>query len=101
MNSEDWMQPEIARLTAQHGTVPPPWIAFQDAHPYEIGWRMGAGESYLMVWREWWAQQRFDEAGRIQYFGQWPPPPRSLGWMIQLVWDLDPSCTADDVRSHS
>lgn len=34
--------------------VEPPWIAFPGVHPYEIHWRMGAGESHLMRFGAWW-----------------------------------------------
>ncbi len=91
MGSDDWMEPEIARLTAKHGAVPPPWVPFPDTHPYDICWRMGAGESHVMLWAKWWDDQRFDEASRIEYFRRWPPPPRWLGWMIDAIWDIEPS----------
>jgi hypothetical protein len=35
----------------------PQWIAFSDIHPYSIGWRMGAGEDYLMYLWEWRKKQ--------------------------------------------
>lgn len=86
MTSDDWMTAEIARLTAEHGAVPPPWSAFPDTHPYQICWRMGAGEAYAMVWSRWWEDQNLDEAARISYFHRWPPPPRWLDWMIDAIW---------------
>jgi hypothetical protein len=39
------IQERIARLEAKHGTLPPPWVAF-DWHPYSLGWRMGDREDY-------------------------------------------------------
>lgn len=83
------MAPEIARLTAKYGAVPPPWVAFPNTHPYDICWRMGAGESHVMLWAKWWGEQRYDEGGRIEYFRRWPPPSRWLGWMIYAIWDVD------------
>lgn len=35
----------------------PQWIAYPDIHPFSIGWRMGAGESYLMYLGEWRRKQ--------------------------------------------
>ncbi|WP_370678773.1 hypothetical protein [Comamonas sp. GB3 AK4-5] len=53
---DTWMHEHIEQLTATHGSVPPPWAVF-NVHPYSIGWRMGAGESHLMLWSAWWPQQ--------------------------------------------
>lgn len=93
MSGEEWVQSEIVRLTAAHGAVPPPWVAFPDTHPYDICWRMGNGEAYLDVVHTWLDQQRatqrFDEAARIAYFRRWPPPPRWLCWMIDVIWDVE------------
>jgi hypothetical protein len=92
-NSEaEWIEKEIAEFIEAYGAVPPPWFMFPDTHPYDIGWRMGAGESHVMVFSTWWEQKKndFDEAQRIEYFRRWPPPPRWLPWMIDVIWDLDP-----------
>ena len=96
MNSDDWMQPEIARLTAKYGAVPPPWVVFPDTHPYDICWRMAAGESHIVVWGAWWDAQRMDETARIAYFRKWPPPPRWLGWMVDAIWDVESSDDAGE-----
>ncbi|MFC4424814.1 hypothetical protein [Deinococcus navajonensis] len=79
---------EIRRLTARYGTVPPPWIIAPDEHPYSAYWRMGGGQSHIMVWGAWWDTQELDEAARITYFRQFPPQPRWLDWMLDAVWDL-------------
>lgn len=92
-NSEsEWIETQIAQLVESYSSVPPPWFMFSDMHPYDIGWRMGAGESHLMVFHVWWEQEKkkLDEAQRIEYFRLWPPPPRWLTWMIDVIWDLDP-----------
>ncbi|KAF4434137.1 integrin alpha n-terminal [Fusarium acutatum] len=63
-----------------------------------IGWRMGAGESYIMMYWTWWEQQKeqLDEKQRIEYFRRWPPPPEWLIWMIEIIWDLDPKDFEDE-----
>ncbi|MEV0398199.1 hypothetical protein [Polymorphospora rubra] len=33
-----------------HGRVLPPWRAYPEIERYSIGWRVGNGEWYLMVW---------------------------------------------------
>lgn len=92
---EPWMPAEIAGLVAAHGTVPPPWVVF-DEHPFSICWRMGGGESHLMVWWAWWPRQGFAEAEKVAYFRRWPPPPCWLPFLIEAVWGVDPSDDAAD-----
>lgn len=92
MSDIAWIEQRITELVTEYGAVPPPWVLFPDTHPYDIGWRMGAGESHLMVFSEWWARQKeqLDEAHRVEYFRRWPPPPRWLTWLIDVIWDLQP-----------
>src|SRR5512133_570637 len=88
----EWIEKRIIELAEEYGSVPPPWFIFPDTHPYDIGWRMGGGESHLMVFNNWWEQEKknWDEAQRVEYFRRWPPPPRWLKWMIDAIWDLTP-----------
>jgi hypothetical protein len=90
-NEAEWIRKRIGELVERHGAVPPPWFMFPDMHPYDIGWRMGAGESHIMVFHEWWEgeKNKLDEEKRINYFRRWPPPPCWLEWMIDVIWDLD------------
>jgi hypothetical protein len=57
---EQWMREAIDALTTQHGAVPPPWFMY-DVHPHSICWRMGGGETHMMVWWTWWPEQQFSE----------------------------------------
>jgi hypothetical protein len=90
MSESEWIENRIAEFVAKHGVVPPPWFVFPDTHPYDIMWRMGAGESHMMVFSTWWDRQKhgLDEVQRIDYFRRWPPPPRWITWMIDVVWDV-------------
>jgi hypothetical protein len=83
-----FMREEVKRLTAVHGTVPPPWVVYNE-HPYSIGWRMGGGESHIQLWWEWWPKQSFTAEERIGYFYQWPPPHCWLPFLIEAVWGVD------------
>jgi hypothetical protein len=85
---EAWIQREIDSLVAEHGTMPPPWVIF-DEHPCSLCWRMGSGESHQMLWSEWWLRQWFTEDQRIAYFRRWPPPPCWLAFLIEAVWRVD------------
>ena len=46
---EPWMQKAKDNLVSKYGTVPPPWVLYNE-HPYSICWRMGGGESHMMLW---------------------------------------------------
>ncbi len=83
-----FMREEVKRLATQYGTVPPPWIMY-DEHPYSICWRMGGGESHRMLWWEWWPEQGLTEDERIEYFRRWPPPHCWLPHLIEAVWGVD------------
>lgn len=91
-------QDEITSLIQQYGAVPPPWFMFPGVHTYDICWRMGAGESYILVFFSWWDQQKdkLEESQRIDYFRKWPPPPAWLIWMIEIIWDLSPKDFEDN-----
>lgn len=52
-------------------------------------WRMGAGETLLMVFYERLKLFKTEQE-RINYFKKWPPPPRWLAWMADAIWDLEP-----------
>ncbi len=90
-NKTEWLEKRIIELIEEYSIIPPPWLMFPDTHPYDMIWRMGTGESYIMVFFIWWEQEKrdWDEAQRIAYFRRWPPPPRWLTWMIDVIWDLD------------
>lgn len=94
MNASDWKAQQIAKLIAEYGAVPPPWVVFPNTHPYDIGWRMGGGEAHIEVFGTWWDRQQdqWNEAQRIDYFRQWPPPPCWLKWTIDVIWEIE----ADD-----
>ncbi|WP_246314278.1 NADAR family protein [Paenibacillus foliorum] len=50
----------------------PQWVAFPDIHPFSIGWRMGAGEDYLMYLWEW-RKKQLPEA--IKEYDEYFTPP--------------------------
>ena len=74
-------------LASQARTTPvPPWVRHPEIERYSIGWRMGYGESYLMVW--WTFAETLDTEARITYFREWAPLP--LAWVdfAGMVIDL-------------
>src|SRR5436190_1963803 len=85
----EWYKRRLADYAATYGAVPPPWVYAENSHPYSIRWRMGEGETLLLVFHEWWEQQHWSETERVTYFRQWPPP-RWIPWMADALWDLQP-----------
>ncbi|MGC4896943.1 hypothetical protein [Micromonospora sp. DT31] len=69
-----------------HGRVLPPWRAYPQIEPFRIGWRMGDGEWYLMVWWHWWESASMDEGERIAYFRADEPPREWLNWAAEQLW---------------
>lgn len=87
---ENWLEKEISKFEEKYGDIPPPWIHFPETHPYDIIWRMGTGESYIMTFSKWWELKRFNEVEKIAYFKKYPSPPRWLAWKANVIWDLEP-----------
>ncbi|MFL5329108.1 MAG: hypothetical protein ACJ8C4_09335 [Gemmataceae bacterium] len=85
-----WYMERLSYYTAQYGAVPPPWVYADNSHPHSIRWRMGSGETMMMVFDEWWGQQNWSEPERVDYFRKWPPPPRWIPWMSVRIWNLHP-----------
>ena len=86
---ESWISSEIIKLRNEYGDVPPHWVIFPDEHPYSICWRMGTGEQHIMVWSVWWDSQNYDESQQITYFQKWKPSPCWLGWIIEVIWNIN------------
>ena len=51
----------------------PPWRKYPEIPRYSIGWRMGSGEFYLMVWDRW--AKRLNRKQRTAYFKNYTPIP--------------------------
>ena len=85
---QEWMQKDIDSPVTKYGTVPPPWIMYKE-HPYSICWRMGGGESHIMLWWKWRPQQQFAEVQKIEYFRKWTPPHCWIGFLIEAIWNVD------------
>jgi hypothetical protein len=94
-----FMREEVKRLVAAHGTVPPPWVVFEE-HPYSICWRMGGGETHLRLWWEWWGQQGLPEEERVAYFRRWPPPHCWFPYLIEAIWGVDRSDGDERLRPY-
>ena len=45
----DALDAYVADEIRTHGAVRPPYVAFPGVHPFDVFWRMGAGESHVMA----------------------------------------------------
>lgn len=72
-NFKQWLH--IKKMIATRKQMEPPWIAFPDIPLGSIGWRMGGGESFLMIWDKWYIKLSNDI--RLQYQVNHPEP---AGW---------------------
>ena len=96
ISDQDWYKEALSKWLKEYGEVPPPWVYRPNSHPYSIGWRMGAGESFLMVFWQWWEDKSFSEAEALAFFKKHTPPPRWLGWVCESIWELDGQKALDD-----
>jgi hypothetical protein len=68
----------LARELAEQGrTTPlPPWVRYPDIERFSIGWRMGYGESYVMLWGSWAEGRSHDEL--VAYLREFAPIPANF-----------------------
>jgi hypothetical protein len=97
----DWQQSCRAHLP-EHldstGDLAPPWEQFPEYERYTIGWRMGAGESWLGMWRVF--VEALDPAFevRLAYLQRHPPAP--INWADHVYHVFHPSASdAEDEES--
>ncbi|MCX4241133.1 hypothetical protein [Paraliomyxa miuraensis] len=83
----------IAKALDEHGDLAPPWARHPDIPKDSIGWRMGAGEGWLMMWWQWMERQPTDRTWRLAYLQRHAPAPRS--WQRSAMWVLDPTAKED------
>ena len=81
---------QVKKSIEKHGDVPPPWVFRPNSHPYSIGWRMGAGETYIMVYSSWLNENCTSKEELIKFFKKYPAPPRWLGNVANTIWNLEP-----------
>ncbi|MBX3273140.1 MAG: hypothetical protein KF729_22945 [Sandaracinaceae bacterium] len=76
----------------RHGRVRLPWVAFPGMHPFDLGWRMGAGETHLILLAHD-AGDRSLEARRAEVIAAGPVP---ADWAFWVAERLELPGTADD-----
>lgn len=88
-SNEEWYLKEKAKFLSKYGEIPPHWVIFPNSHPYSIMWRMGGGETFAMVFSNWFEDNFQKESARVQFFLKYPPPPRWLEIMSSYIWNTE------------
>ena len=94
-----------AAVAEQGGELEPPWSRFPWISRYSIGWRMGSGESYMMLWSDF-VDERFETAEEaLEYLRRHPPAPRTWAdwiahWLGQLERDRSEADELDEVAAQ-
>ena len=86
----EFIENEVKKNIDKYGDVPPPWSFRPQSHPYSFQWRMGAGETYIMVYSAWLNKYCTSRDELIKFFNKYPPPPRWLGNVACTIWNLEP-----------
>lgn len=99
--TDDWqahLEGQISQAIDARGDVAPPWARHPEIPSGSIGWRMGYGESWLMLWHAWLSRQPTDRAWRLAYLRRHPPAPRT--WDRTAIDVLAPDRdAAEDVEA--
>jgi hypothetical protein len=72
------------------GEANPHWVVFPNSHPYSIIWKQGEGEEFVGIFIDWFDENCTSETERISYFLKHDPPPRWLGFVAEMIWDIEP-----------
>src|SRR5215510_13236177 len=76
----DEMKSLIESEMTLQGDLLPVWIRYPQIPRYSIGWRMGAGESYMWVWDEW--ADKLERGQLVEYFKRYLPIPNDwIDWV--------------------
>lgn len=70
------------RRVGDEGRPNPPWHEFPHLRKGSMGWRMGAGEDYILEFREWF--RRLNDQMQAEYSQQFPEPEEWAGFYKNL-----------------
>lgn len=93
----DWKERCRSRLGGYldaRGDLAPPWERFPVYERYTIGWRMGSGEDWLLLWSVFLEQLGPDSETRMAYLRRHPPAP--INWADTVHHVLHPMDSGDD-----
>ena len=80
---DDWKQSGYTKTGGYE--ILPPWYAYPDLSMGSIGWRMGSGESYSMIFSDYY--DSLSEEGQQRYDRKYPEPPFYNEEYLDEHWD--------------
>jgi hypothetical protein len=104
----DRKQTYLARLSEhldERGDLAPPWERFPTYERYTLGWRMGTGEDWLVMWWAFLDQLGASFEARLAYLRRHAPAPFSWASTVHSVLhpssedEVDEDDEADDEES--
>jgi hypothetical protein len=93
----DWREAGKARLPEHldsNGDLAPPWVEFPEYERHTLGWRMGGGESWMIMWGIFLEKLGTDPAVRLAYLQRHAPAPFTWADTVHAV--LNPSGDDED-----
>ena len=75
-----WVTDRHAEMEAQRdevGDLAPPWAAYPEIERFSMGWRMGHGESWIVLWHLFLEDLATDRETRLAYLQRHTPIPYS------------------------
>ena len=82
---EDWKNSGYKSTSGYE--VLPLWYAMPYMHMYSIGWRMGGGEEYAMIF--WAYYDSLSEEEQKKYQEKYPAPPHFVDELSPTYYDFD------------
>lgn len=88
-SQDKWYITAVKNYVEEYDDVPPPWVLFPTSHPVSIGFRMGTGETHIMILSEWLEEEKLSQEERILYCKKYNPPARWLDWVANFIWEYE------------
>ena len=84
-----------------HGDLPPPWVKYPEYDRYTIGWRMGAGEGYLMAWDTFLETLDHSFDTRLSYLRRHAPAPYIFAdWVYDVLYPNASAIENDEAQEY-
>lgn len=86
MSTKETYRARLAEHLDPNGDLAPPWERFPTYERYTIGWRMGTGEDWLVMWRIFLDDLDPAYEVRLAYLKRHPPAPVTwASWVYAIL----------------
>ncbi|PRP90127.1 hypothetical protein ENSA5_67450 [Enhygromyxa salina] len=96
MTRSDYYTEHLDEQLDEHGDITPPWAKFPSYEAGSIGWRMGAGETWLCFVSAFLDRLGEDPSAREAYLRRHPPAPHTWTEWVSSVLDTSERDDDDD-----